>query len=139
MAFSLGENPWREFLDAFPGDVMHLERAPGVRKRSAVQRENYREGKFRDYFADTEQTVVPLNKLLPIRPGHRPSPGNLVSFRKRGEDLFLGWIEKIEGDRAMINYPSGKIPTGEMVFSYYNIKRAKQPNLFEGVKDEGMD
>ncbi len=130
IAVDLGKPPWEPFLRSLPFRVVFAEKSPRVRVRGSQEREAYREGKFREYFRETEQGKIPRRSLIPIRPGRHPEPGNLVSFRRAGEDLFLGWIEDVGKETVQVSYPAGKEPTEEVVFSYYNIRRAKQPTLF---------
>ena len=140
IAFPLNDPVWDSYLRGLPCRVVFMEKSPEVKKRGPLQRERYREGKFQEYFRETEQVWVPLERLLPIRPGYSPSPGNLVSFRRGGEDQFLGWIEEVKENGVVVKYPAGRTPTEEVVFSYYNMKRKRQLNLFEeGGKDEGLD
>ncbi len=132
IAFSLKDPLWQSYLRSLSCRVIFSEKSSLAKRRGPAERERYREGKFQAYFRETRKGVVARKNLVPIRPGHSPSPGNLVSFRRDGVDLFLGWIEEVREREVVVSYPAGKEPTGEVVFSYYNIKRAKQLNLFEG-------
>jgi len=143
IAFSLKEPHWQAYLRSLSCRVIFSEKSPQARRRGPAEREKYREGKFHAYFRETERGVVTRKNLVPIRPGYSPSPGNLVSFRRDGMDLFLGWIEEVGEREVVVSYPAGRKPTEEVIFSYYNmyynIKRAKQLSLFEGGENEGLD
>jgi len=118
---------WDVFLNSIRVKVLRMERSPKVRERGPKERENYRRKRFEEYFSKTEEVEIEVSRLCPVKLGASPSNGSLVSFRKKGRDIFLGYVKKISGETAKILIPKGKKPTDEVLFS---------PHLYKGFPEQ---